>query len=71
MEVEDQQSSEASNNFACPHYKRKCKFVVSLAVHIGNKYERYALYVQEVVTHFICYTYKLLYKIGHYFLDTQ
>jgi len=27
MEVEDQQSSEASNNFACPHYKRKCKFV--------------------------------------------
>lgn len=29
MEVEDQQSSEASSpkNYACPHYKRKCKFV--------------------------------------------
>ena len=29
------------------------------------------LYVQEVVTHFIYYYFYLLYKMGHYFLDTQ
>ena len=42
------------------------KFKVSIILFI---YTTTILYVQEVVTHFIYR--KLLYTMGHYFLDTQ
>ena len=48
-------------------YKLKTIWIDSLYIWYDPLQSYFILYVQEVVTHFS----KLLYKMGHYFLDTQ